>query len=484
MITQTLLSTAETSQPSFFCNVNLHDSRLNVRLNQIQADLEKSPAQSFPLIFHQKKDLAAFYRFVNNERVSSSELIGGMTFRTVEKVCCSSSEGKDVLAIHDTTAFDFTRHAPFIEGLGRLTSGKKGFFGHFCIASTPQREILGLLGLMTWTRKGQLKKRTRKRKNKQPSDGQSESLRWPQMIQEVQNQFANTSASAAIIHVADREVDDYDSFCDLVQRGGRFVFRVKYNRNILDQRFPKLFDSLREAQATFHKEVKISPRKAKTQRSRDQKDHPPRNQRVAKLAVAAKTIEVCAPREAAEVHPRTLKLNFVRVFEIEVPEGEKPIEWMLLSSEPIQNEQDLQKIVDIYRCRWIIEEYFHALKTGCEFEERELESLDGLIRCLVLFAPIACQLYNLKIWARDQPERSAQSLVTEAQLRILETKTHKKREELTTAKNLMLAIAALGGHLKHNGLPGWKVLARGFEKLLKLEEGYLLALRSFAICVE
>jgi hypothetical protein len=36
------------------------------------------------------------------------------------------------------------------------------------------------------------------------------------------------------------------------------------------------------------------------------------------------------------------------------------------------------------------------------------------------------------------------------------------------------AIAALGGHLKHNGAPGWQTLARGCERLGAVLEGYLL----------
>jgi len=36
----------------------------------------------------------------------------------------------------------------------------------------------------------------------------------------------------------------------------------------------------------------------------------------------------------------------------------------------------------------------------------------------------------------------------------------------------LLAIAALGGHLKHNWDPGWMTLSRGYEKLRTLTEGW------------
>jgi hypothetical protein len=36
-------------------------------------------------------------------------------------------------------------------------------------------------------------------------------------------------------------------------------------------------------------------------------------------------------------------------------------------------------------------------------------------------------------------------------------------------------LARMGGHLKHNGPPGWVILGRGFEKLLSLRKGWEMA---------
>ncbi len=36
-----------------------------------------------------------------------------------------------------------------------------------------------------------------------------------------------------------------------------------------------------------------------------------------------------------------------------------------------------------------------------------------------------------------------------------------------TAHEALLAVAALGGHIKSNGPPGWLVLHRGFQDLLR-----------------
>jgi hypothetical protein len=43
---------------------------------------------------------------------------------------------------------------------------------------------------------------------------------------------------------------------------------------------------------------------------------------------------------------------------------------------------------------------------------------------------------------------------------------------------VLFAVAALGGHLKNNGEPGWQVLGRGMEHLLTLEIGWLAGKKS------
>ena len=41
-----------------------------------------------------------------------------------------------------------------------------------------------------------------------------------------------------------------------------------------------------------------------------------------------------------------------------------------------------------------------------------------------------------------------------------------------TARDVLWAVAALGGHLKANGEPGWLVIGRGFQTLLTFVEAF------------
>jgi hypothetical protein len=71
---------------------------------------------------------------------------------------------------------------------------------------------------------------------------------------------------------------------------------------------------------------------------------------------------------------RPFEVNVVRVWETTPPPGENPIEWVLLTTETVDGDLALQRIVDIYRRRWVIEDFFKALKTGCSLEKRQIES--------------------------------------------------------------------------------------------------------------
>jgi hypothetical protein len=42
----------------------------------------------------------------------------------------------------------------------------------------------------------------------------------------------------------------------------------------------------------------------------------------------------------------------------------------------------------------------------------------------------------------------------------------------------MEAVAALGGHIRNNGVAGWRVLARGYEDLLLFLAGWEAARRA------
>ena len=174
--------------------------------------------------------------------------------------------------------------------------------------------------------------------------------------------------------------------------------------------------------------------------------------------------------------PSELAVHVVAVTERGTPPGEEPVQWGLLTTEPIDTADQVLQIVDWYRTRWMIEEFFKALKTGCAYEKRQLESLATLLVALALLAPIAWQLLLLRHLARRAPDGPAPAVLSPRQLQVLRAAPgNVQLAERPTLRDALLAIAHLGGHLKQNGDPGWAVLGRGLQKLYWMETGWIAA---------
>ena len=148
---------------------------------------------------------------------------------------------------------------------------------------------------------------------------------------------------------------------------------------------------------------------------------------------------------------------------------------MLLTNTPIENVADALRAVERYRARWTVEEYFKALKTGCAYETRQLGDYEALVNAFAFFAPIACSLLALRSGARQAPLAPAETVITKEELEVLRAVGRVKLPPSPTAKEVLLAVAAMGGHIKYNGDPGWKTLWSGYSDLKLLTQGWLAA---------
>src|SRR5690606_4077599 len=117
---------------------------------------------------------------------------------------------------------------------------------------------------------------------------------------------------------------------------------------------------------------------------------PSRSARTARVSIAARKVLITGTKNRRTTVP--LELNLVRVWEEDVPKGEPRVDWLLWTTEPVSDFDELKKVVNYYRSRWLIEEYFKALKTGCLFEKRQLESRGTLMVALAVFLPIAWKM--------------------------------------------------------------------------------------------
>lgn len=326
---------------------------------------------------------------------------------------------------------------------------------------------LGVLGVHCWTRKKAKGKRSRKAVR---DDRTKESLRWGRQVDATEQRMRG---AAEIVHVMDREADSYELFSHLASQGHRFVIRAAHDRVLGEHSHGsrKLFEALKNAAVLLERDVPLSPRKDAKRTPQQRRIHPSRRHRVARLQIGALSLVLRRSGYASSRLPETLKLNVVVVREIDTPTGQVPVEWILLTTERVNTAEEVAAVVDAYRARWVIEEYFKALKTGCEYQKLQLKSYDALVRSLAIYMPIAWQLLVLRNLARATPNESATRILTPTQLDVLRAiaPTLPKKPTLQEA---MLAIAARGGHIKNNGQPGWLVIGRGLRDLLLMEQGW------------
>jgi hypothetical protein len=440
-------------------DAELGDQRLSRRLGSLAERLAERPGESFPRALDDA-ELEGAYRFFGNAKVTPEAILAPHIRQTARR----SSELKQVLVVHDTTQFEFggqTRRP----GLGRLICPGQGFFGHFALATSAdgKRKPLGILALETVFRLDKAKPKLQRRS----SDNRGESARW---LRSVETAEAALGDRTHAIHVADREGDSYALLALLVDHRRWFVIRSFQDRILAGEDDARLRAVACAAKTTLRREVPLSPRPRI--RGPIGERHPARRYRIATLFFAALRVELPRPASARTTTSPSLPVNVIHVFEREPPAGEPAVEWFLLTSLPINTPDEIAFAVDCYRGRWTIEEYFKALKTGCQYEKRQLESAHSLLNALAILAPVAWRLLLLRHLARSDEPLAATEALTPSQLDVLRAVARKPLPAKPTARDALLAVAALGGHRKANGDPGWLVVGRGMHDLLLLELGW------------
>lgn len=460
---------------SEFDGAELGDPRRSNRLRSIVKTLEAEPARSFPRAMGTDAALEGFYRFINSASFDADDIVAPHIAATAKR----AAEAELVIAVHDTTLVEYSTRR---NGLGVTTSKSRhhGFVAQVgLLLSEADGLPLGVAHVETLTRSGD-KWRKRKKEGQRARvhqhDRGRESLRWIRGVEAIEAARRNRFEA---IHVTDAEGDFFELFLRLNQLEAHFVIRAgQLDRSVSTGRgectIREVVDRL-SPQAW--REIELCERKyasrhvPRSQRRR----HPERTGRTARVAIAGHHVTLRGTRYA-ELKTKSLQVNVVRVWEPRPPAGQPAVEWILLTSEKVSSARALERVVDIYRRRWTIEEYFKALKTGCSLEKRQIESYDALRKVLALFIPIAYRLLLLRGLERMNSSAPALRAFSRTDLHIMaNAPSNRALGPPRTVADALTHLARLGGHIKNNGPPGWQTLSWGYEKLLALRLGWEMA---------
>jgi Transposase Tn5 dimerisation domain/Transposase DDE domain len=185
------------------------------------------------------------------------------------------------------------------------------------------------------------------------------------------------------------------------------------------------------------------------------------------VCVAWRELELLPPRNGPQ--GRTpIRVRGVRVWN-------GTLEWLLLTTRPVESLDQALAIVSWYTRRWIVEEFHKAWKTGCRAEERRLTQADRLGPRLGALALVAVRLLTLRDAARR--DSTAPADAPAAALKVLAAKLQRPAECFESNRAFLRRVAQLGGFLARtsDGEPGWQTLWKGWSVLMTLVEGYELA---------
>jgi|HubBroStandDraft_5_1064220.scaffolds.fasta_scaffold64612_1 hypothetical protein len=449
-------------------------SRMRARLNLTAECLGRNPQVSLPQALG-SAGYKGLMRALSNETVEQAMMLDAVYATTVARL----EAVQEVLCIEDTTDLIFGG-ARGRKALPRLQSNATGFRAHvaLCVRADAAQGVLGVLDLEQIVRSDETQ--SDQSALARYNDPDKESLRW---LRTVQRTEARVGGRGALIHVRDREGDDYAQLCAMACFGVRFVQRMRQSRLLADppEHAPaarKVDEAMRELQGVCERDVHLSPRaqgKFDPRPAGARRLHPARRTRQARLRFHARSLQVRRPGNAPKHLPSTLSLNVVYVHELDSPDGTDPVEWYLLTTEPVDTVEQVLRVVDFYRARWLIEEFNKGLQTGCQYEKLQMESPERLWSMLAFYCPIVTNLLALRALAHRDETTLAADILEADEIEVLCAQRPRLRNKPLTVKAALLAIAALGGHFTHNGPPGWLTLLRGMASLRQQALGWRLA---------
>ena len=362
----------------------LGDKRLDKRLGIIAQDFARKPDALIPKACENWTKAKAAYRFFDNPRVESPAIMESHYHATAERI----GQYPVVLVANDTTSLNYSFHH---QTTGRGTIGSEqdlGIMVHDAMAFTPEGVALGLVDVQTWTRPPEeYGKRIR---CKQLPIEQKESMKWLNSFnaaEQIQHQVPQTT----MVCVSDCESDVFALFELAVrnERGPELLIRATHNRCV-DHLQQYLWDYVRGQKISGSYIIEV-PRKGK------------QPARQAELTIRFAEVKLKSPARRSKKKATVICVWAVLAEEKNPPPDVEPICWLLVTTLAVTTlEQAIEKI-RWYLIRWQIELFHKVLKSGCRVEDRQLDTVEKLIRCLMVDAIIAWRILLLPNWDGKSP---------------------------------------------------------------------------------
>jgi hypothetical protein len=439
--------------------VRLGDQRLNWRLVETLAQMAAQPLASIPQVCADWAATKATYRLLDNDKVSDEKIYAPHYQRTQERL----QGQKLVLAVQDTTLLDFSHH-PQTQGLGPIGTKKqksRGIVTHTALLLTTSGLALGLGSQKSWVR-AEVSELPKSEERRQQALAEKESHKWLHAMSQV---MTLVPRGTQVVHVGDSEADVYELFLHAHTLQTDLLIRAGQDRKVLAPEVGLLWETMNHLPVQGTRTLSLPKRKAQAART-------------VELTVRFAPLTLNAPqRKGTKLPP--CSLYAVLVQEATAPADDERVEWLLLTTVPVETLAAAQACIDWYCQRWQIELFHKTLKSGCRLEAAQLETQARLVRLLALYSLIAWRILWLTQMARHAPEAPCSQVLAEAEWRALYAhfqRTAAPPAQPPSVAQALLWIARLGGFLarRRDGDPGVTVIWRGWQRLHDITDTWLI----------
>jgi hypothetical protein len=451
-----------------FGSAVLGDIRRQRRLIDVAASAAERPSGKVAAVFDEDHEREGAYDLLESRRFSAEAIAASMYAATAER--CRGQ--KAVFVAVDGSALTLTDKG-LSKDFGPVGSANRPTRGLRVMSALVVSEDgvpLGLVDQVYWTRE-ETAERSRVaavRTNQKRPFEEKETFNFLHSAKQAKARLDAIGVDACV--VIDREGDNRDLLCGLVEADCRFIVRSTHDRRIVDNEKRHLRELVASTPPLGSYTVEL-PRTGS------------RAARTATMQVrAVSTLLDFKYRSPAKPAGR-LPITVVHVEE--TSGSSAPLEWILYTNLTVTTESEARRVIESYRARWRVEEFHRTWKQGdCHVEEAQLRSTEAMKRWAIILAAVAVRIERLKYLARTASDAPATIELTETEIEVLRLKRiagnprrarPNKRPTLAEATEW---VAQLGGWIRANGPPGSTTIRRGLDRLEPLVQGFeLLRLR-------
>ena len=423
-----------------------------------------------------RAEQVGYYRFLENPNVRVSELV-----RSAADHCQHQVAGRHVLAISDSSEINLQAQARHLkaEDIGVVGNHRDiGFFLHPTLVADAESGFpLGLSTIQLWHRDPERPDKHQRGYSQLPIE-EKESYKWLRSAEDSRVPLMAGDA-VCVTHVGDRESDIYEEWVRVPDAHTHLLVRACRDRRLHDST-TMLYETLAQqpVEGTYAVAVLADPRRN-------------RESREAWLAVRFTPVTLRRPKKVdAHDYPESVSLYAVEAKEVTPPTGVKPIHWRLLTTHPVHTVEQALQVIQWYRWRWQIEQFFALLKrVGLDLESTRLESVKAIERLTILALMVTLRLLQLNIGRADESLPASvtfsepQQQCLEQVMPTLQGRTRKQQNPFSPGSLPWATwlIARLGGWSGYRSQPppGIRTLSQGLRKFEAIFEGWSLAQSSF-----